>query len=225
VNDDPRELVREGYDVIASRYLAWNVADVQGSPADDHFVPRLLRTLQEGAHVLDLGCGNGVPRTRALTTRFVVVGVDLSWAQLSLAREHAPGALLVQADMSLLHLRPAAFDAAVALYSIIHVPREKHHGIFRRVAAWLRPGGLFVVSLGTTDVASEFDEDWLGAPMYWSSYDADTNIRLVWGAGFELIESRIIGQVEDGEDVDFQWIVARKPTARPRNVLCTASQP
>jgi len=209
VKDDPRRLVREGYDRIAPRYLAWNVENVKGSPAEDRFVPMLLRTLPVGGRVLDLGCGNGVPRTRALAACFHVIGADLSLAQLKLTRAHVPEAVLVRADMSRMHLRPASLDAVVAFYSIIHVPREDHGELFQRVAAWLRPGGAFLAVLGTEDLPASVEEDWLGAPMYWSGYDAATNLRLVQEAGFALIETEIATQLEDGQNVEFLWVFGR----------------
>lgn len=120
-----RRIVSQGYDRIAYRYLTWNIEDVKGSPAEYRFVPWLLRSLPPGAIVLDLGCGNGTPRTQALAARFRVIGVDLSWIQLSLARAHVPEAVFIQADMMHLNLQPNSLDAVVAFYSIIHVPRQK----------------------------------------------------------------------------------------------------
>ena len=205
-----RSVVWEGYDRIAYRYLSWNLEDVKGSPADDRFVPWLFDNFASGAVVLDLGCGNGTPRTQALATRFRVIGVDLSWVQLSLARAHVPEAVFIQADMMHLNIQPNSVDAVVAFYSIIHVPREDHPKLFRRIRKWLKPSGVFMAALGTEDTCAHFEEDWLGAPMCWSGYDAGTNRDLIRGAGFDLLQTDIVSQVEDGEDVDFLWILAKK---------------
>jgi ubiquinone/menaquinone biosynthesis C-methylase UbiE len=51
-----------------------------------------------------------------------MTGVDISAAQLALARQHVPNATLIQADMMALAFPPASFDAIVALYSLIHLP-------------------------------------------------------------------------------------------------------
>ncbi len=50
-------------------------------------------------------------------------------------------------------LPPASFDAVVALYSMAHLPRERHAALLARIAGWLRPGGLFLASLGAGDRA------------------------------------------------------------------------
>jgi len=45
---------------------------------------------------------------------------------------------------------------------------------------------LFVATIGARDAESEFEPDWLGAPMYWSGYDEATehgSVRDALGAG------------------------------------------
>ena len=56
------------------------------------------------------------------------------------------------------------------------------------------------------------EDDWLGAPMYFSAFDAATNRRLVQDAGLELLSADEITGDEDGVPVTFLWMVARKPT-------------
>ena len=92
-----------------------------------------------------------------------------------------------------------------------HVPRERHAELFEHIHSWLRPGGLFVASLGAADEPGDTEEDWLGVPMFFSHYDADTSRRLVKEAGFELASDEIVCQLEHGQECRFLWIVARKP--------------
>lgn len=48
--------------------------------------------------------------------------------------------------------------------------------------------------------------------MFWSGYDADTNRRLLREAGLELEEDAVVAQQEPGYgDVEFHWVLARKP--------------
>ena len=53
-----------------------------------------------------------------------------------------------------------------------------------------------------------FEEDWMGAPMYWSDFDSDTNKRLVEQAGLSIISAE---ETTDDPDDRFLWIVAEKP--------------
>jgi len=43
------------------------------------------------------------------------------------------------------------------------------------ILTWLRPNGLLVVTMGAVSEEAKFKQDWLGAPMYWSHFDAPTN--------------------------------------------------
>ncbi len=168
---DPKRLVREGYERAASEYEAWS-ARVDARPRS-HYLSVLNDLVGPGAKVLDLGCGTGLA-TSDLTKRFDVVGVDFSAACLERARRNAPRARYVQADITRVGIRPAAFDAVVAFYSLIHVPRDEQGGVFRQAAQWLRPGGAFVATLGSRDLPAGTNGDWRGVEMYWSSYDVQT---------------------------------------------------
>jgi SAM-dependent methyltransferase len=141
--------------------------------------------------------------------------VDLSGAQLALARRNAPAAALLQADMTRLHLLPASLDAVGAFYSLTHVPREQLGIVLGRVAEWLRPGGIFVATMGAGDSPAYVNEDWMGVPMFFSHFDSHTNLRLVIDAGFRIEEEAVVPEVEhDGREAAFLWVVARKSTTR-----------
>jgi hypothetical protein len=82
--------------------------------------------------------------------------------------------------------------------------------LLQAIASWLRPGGLLVAALGTRSIEADFNVDWLGAPMYWSSYDSQTNRRLVREAGLSIMEAREECADEFGQPVTFLWVIAEK---------------
>ena len=208
---NPKRLVAEGYDLIADTHAAW--ATRTRVAERERYAAVLLESLPDRASVLELGCGIGVPTTAALAARFRVTGVDISARQVELARARVPAAEFVQADMTELEFAEQTFDAVAAFYSIIHVPRREQARLFRSIAGWLRPGGLLVATMGAVgdvDDSGSVDEDWLGAPMYWSTFDAETNRALVSKAGFEIISATEETADEDGDPVTFLWVVARK---------------
>jgi hypothetical protein len=53
--------------------------------------------------------------------------------------------------------------------------------------------------------------------MYWSSFNAETNAQMLKAAGFDLIEEEVTNEDEDGNTVQFLWILARKRKAKERN--------
>jgi ubiquinone/menaquinone biosynthesis C-methylase UbiE len=208
MQDERKRGVAAGYDRISERYLLW-VARIEGDPRDRMLV-EFAQRLPDGARVLDLGCGPGVPSVKALAQRFDVVGVDISEAQIGSARENVPEATFIHGDFAEIELPEASFDGVAAFYSISHIPREEHARLFARIARWLVPGGLFLATLGATD-SPQWVGEWLGVPMFFSSYDADTNRALLSAAGFKLVLDEIVEMREPEGPVTFLWVIARKP--------------
>lgn len=158
----------------------------------------------------DIGCGAGVPCTRLLAEHGDVLGLDISNSQIELARKNVPNARFIKADMTTVELPPAGFDAVTAFYSIAHIPRSQHSTLFRRIATWLRPGGHFLAALGSGN-SHGIVENWLGAPMFFSSYDAPTNRRLLGETGLIVSVDETVTMYEPEGPATFQWVIATKP--------------
>lgn len=206
--EEPKRVVQRGYDQIAERHAQWAIHTRAKERA--RYTARLLAALPPGASLLELGCGVGGPTTQALAAQFRLTGVDISACSLELARRNVPQARFLQGDMAEIDLPPASFDAVAAFYSIIHVPRDEQPGLLGRVAEWLRPDGLFLAAFGTADEAVGFEPDWLGVPMYWSTYDSETTQRLVTSAGLSITSATLETADEDGVPVSFLWVEARR---------------
>jgi SAM-dependent methyltransferase len=208
---DPKRIVADGYDRMAERYLAWS--DLRPSPTRLHYLALALSLIPPGSDVLELGCGAGIPMTAALADGRAITGVDISATQLALARRNVPGAAFIQADMTALAFEPASFDAVVAFYSLTHVPRDEGADLIARIRRWLRPGGMFIASLGADDEPGDVERDWLGVDMYFSHFGAKANRRLVERSGFVIERAEVAVEPEDRHDARFLWIVARAPSA------------
>ena len=95
---DPKQIVADGYDRIAERYL-------EGSEhirveEREHYTELMLSSLPAGAAVLELGCGTGLPTTKRLAERFRLTGIDLSPRHVQLARRDVPRAAFIEGDMT-----------------------------------------------------------------------------------------------------------------------------
>jgi SAM-dependent methyltransferase len=150
--------------------------------------------------------------TVALAATRAVTGVDISRTQLEMARRNVPTATFIEADMTTLAFDPASFDAVVAFYSLTHVPRDEGAALLGRIRSWLRPGGLFLASMGADDEPGDVEADWLGVDMYFSHFGARANRRLVERAGLDVERSEIAIEPEDRHDARFLWVVARAPS-------------
>ena len=178
------------------------------------WLDRFNARLPDDATVLELGCGSGGPSTAYLAERYHLVGVDVSSGQIERARQEVPRATFLLADMRSVAFDAKSFDGIVALYSIIHVPRDEHHALFARMVTWLKPGGWLLACLGAAEDA-DWTGRWLGVPMFFSSFDADTNLRLLEAAGLsvEAHEVATLHEPEPEGDAHFLWALARRPVA------------
>ncbi len=173
-------------------------------------------SLPSGSRVLDLGCGAGLPTTIRLAERFRVTGVDISERQIARARWNVPNATFVHADMASVDFPPDAFDGVVAFFSIIHAPRDEHSSLLRAVACWLRLGGVFVAALGAGGAETDYEEDWMMAPMYWSGFRSEKNKQLVREAGLRLVKAEVETVEFDDEAETWLWVLAEKPQSPGR---------
>lgn len=110
-------------------------------------VKLFLRLAPTGERWLDLACGAG--RHLRLLTRAggPAVGLDLSAPLLRRAREAAPSALLVRADMRNLPFADAAFGGTASFFTsfgYFDAPEEDRR-VLREVRRVLRPGGVYLL--------------------------------------------------------------------------------
>jgi cyclopropane fatty-acyl-phospholipid synthase-like methyltransferase len=204
--DDPARIVAAGYDAVADRYAALE-GDAEWPRT--RWVADLAGRLPAGAAVLELGCGNGVPVARDLARLgFEVTGVDISPEQVGRAGNAVPEATFVVGDMVDVELPESRFAAALAIYAIDHVPRERHADVYRRIRRWLRPGGLLLVAIEDSDQPGVVSE-WLGAPNFFSTHEAGVERGLVERSGFEVLSAAVEAQWEHGHDVPYLWLLAR----------------
>jgi SAM-dependent methyltransferase len=112
--------------------------------------------------------------------------------------------------MMSLSFAAGSFDAVVALYSVIHLPRNEQENLILRVAAWIRPGGYFLLNVGTEDNPGYVDSDWLGSKMYWSGFGANVYRDMVRQAGFDDVDVEVIEHEEDGQLIPFLWMLVKK---------------
>jgi len=205
--DERKELVAAGYDDVAEEYARLERPG-QAWPRL-RLLRDLLARLQPDSTVLDLGCGNGVPALREIVRLHEGIGVDISKTQIDLAESNVPSAELLCADVMELQFPPRTFDAVVALYVLDHLPREEHAPLLAKLHRWLRPGGFVLFSIEPDDAPASVGE-WLGKPMFFSRFDAETTLRLVRNEGFTVLDSHNETQTEGATEVEFLWVLAKK---------------
>lgn len=132
--------VQAAYDAVAHAYHDKFRDELSGKPLDRGLLSAFTELAGAGT-IADVGCGPGHV-TRFLAARNVrVVGIDLSKAMISTAREHAPALAFVAGSMLQLPAADGAWSGIIALYSIIHLTVSQRAQACREFARVLRPGG------------------------------------------------------------------------------------
>ncbi|HEY7431548.1 MAG TPA: class I SAM-dependent methyltransferase [Streptosporangiaceae bacterium] len=148
----------------------------------------LIDRLKPGARVLDAGCGTGVPTTRQLTDAGAqVTGIDISPVMLELARRSVPEATFAEMDTLDISWELGEFDAVVAFFSLLMLPRAEIPQALTRLRDVLVPGGWLALGMVEADI-DDVPIPFLGAQVRVSGYIRDELRDVVTAAGFTVLE-------------------------------------
>lgn len=132
-----------GYEEVASVFIAGRGSD--SAETGVSVVADWSRTLPGGASVLDLGCGTGVPISRALLELgFQVYGVDASPTMVAAFRARFPTVPVQCAAVEESDFFGRTFDAIVAWGLFFLLDAEVQCRLIAKVAAVLPSGGKFL---------------------------------------------------------------------------------
>jgi SAM-dependent methyltransferase len=113
---------------------------------EEQILPLAAECLRGAGRVLDVGTGEGQIARRAIGAGAgLVVGVDPTWGQLTVARERGGGPVYARGAAASLPCRTGAFDAVVACLVFEHI--VEFAAAIAEVARVLRPGGRFLFFL------------------------------------------------------------------------------
>ena len=140
----------DGYDEHMRR-------NIEGA-SDFYAYTASLLPAENGARVLDLGCGTGLELEEyfRLNPEAEVTGIDLSEAMLRALKEKLPDRKisLIPGSYFDVPFGEKAYDAAVSVESLHHFPAEQKEALYRKLYAALKDDGCFVL----TDYFAESEE-------------------------------------------------------------------
>ncbi|HZD12091.1 MAG TPA: class I SAM-dependent methyltransferase, partial [Candidatus Binatus sp.] len=134
-----------------------------------------------------------------------------------LARVNVKEAQFALGDIAKLPFRGEVFDAICSFYAIIHVPRAEHVKLLTDFHRVLKPCGLVLLCLGAGDLPDNTG-NFLGASMFWSHFDCETNLRILKRIGIDILWS---GVVKDPVDVDASHLFVLGQKARTDKRMTT----
>jgi 2-polyprenyl-3-methyl-5-hydroxy-6-metoxy-1,4-benzoquinol methylase len=166
---------------------------------------KFTRLLPSDGHILDAGCGVGLPVSQFLVRKgFTVTGVDISSKMVELAKQNVPEASFYQKNIAALDFPDNAFDGIICVYTLWHIPRTEHGSIIRNFHRMLKDEGILVINTGIR--ASEGMSEFFGEPMLWSNNHPGETLNFVKNAGFSI---KFEGILKRGGEVQY-WIFAKK---------------
>ena len=204
--DNIQSMVEQSYDKVYKQYLC---LEKKKEWPRLKWLHKVLKMLNPGSSVLDLGCGSGDPVDIEILKNHKIIGVDISKNMIHLAQKNVPTGRFIHNDVSKQSFLPDSFHAVVAFYTLEHIPREEHTSLLQRIYTWLRPEGLLLFTIESQAYNNETG-NWLGEPMFFSCYDPVTMKKIVREAGFTILETDIEPQIEGDTEVSYLWILARK---------------
>lgn len=141
---DEYDLIADGYATDRDRHIG--VSEVTAFAA----------TLRRGARVLEIGCGTGIPLTRALLEGGCeVVAIDSSAEMIARFRWNLPQTPAHVASILACDFPPATFDGALAWGVLFHLSATDQARAIASVATVLTPGGRFLFTAGGDEGTTE----------------------------------------------------------------------
>ena len=172
-----------GYEGIAAEFLAGRGrAPSTGIGAKE--VREWARTLPKGAAVIDLGCGSGLPISRALVDEGVsLFAVDASPSMIHAFRQNFPGTPVMCESVldSFFFIR--RFDGVVAWGLMFLLLPDEQRRLIQRMADILQPGGRLLFTAAAEP--AEWEDAMTGLKS--RSLGAEEYRRLLAAAGLSVL--------------------------------------
>ena len=187
----------------------WQEGFTEGADPEyeEQILPLAAAHLAGATRVLDVGCGEGqVSRLATGIGAERVVGVDPTWAQLTVARDRGGPPAYGQADAAALPFAVASFDAVVACLVFEHIDAVDE--ALAEVGRVLTKGGRFLFFLNHPLLQTP-GSGWIDDRILEEQY---------WRIGPYLVEDRSLEEVE--KDVLIPFV--HRPLSRYVNAMAAA---
>lgn len=174
--------------------------------AEAQWLRRFARALPQGARVLDLGCGSGLPISGWLIDKgFQLTGLDFAPAMLDICRTRWPDGDWRLGDIRTLDL-PETFQGIIGWDSVFHLSPDEQRAALPVLARHLEPGGVLMVTVGHE--AGEVTGTVEGNTVYHASLAPAEYAQIL-----EANNLRLTGFLAEDPDCDFHTVLMARKAA------------
>ena len=170
---------------------------------EEQIIPLAAAHLGGSRRVLDVGCGEGQLSRLAASLGACVVGIDPTWAQLTVARSRGGAPMYAAASAHRLPFSDGRFDAVVACLVFEHITDTDT--AIAEVARVIEPGGRFVFFLNHPLLQTP-GSGWIDDHILMEQY---------WRIGPYLVEDTTLEEVD--KDVVLPFV--HRPLSRYVNAM------
>jgi len=143
------DLNKKAWDNLAENYDERKIHPISDT------LKKFIGHIPVKGHILDLGCGTGLPYTKYLVEKgFRVTGIDLSGEMVKLASRNIPEASFLQRSMTDMVFK-AEFDGVVSSFSMLLLSPDMFEDVAKRIHMALKNMGLLYLSLNEPPNLSE----------------------------------------------------------------------
>lgn len=210
--DEQARNTQESYDRVAAEYNEHIGDELDHKPLERQLLDRFAASVS--GRVCDLGCGPGHIAGYLRERGADVFGIDLSPGMVEQARQRNPGIPFEQGDMRALKLDDGALGGIVALYSIIHIPRQDVAGVLGELRRVMQPGGSLLIGFHQGEEVLRVEELWgKQVNLDFTFFTPTEMVGYLEAARFVIEE--IVERAPFAPEIEYQsqraYIFARKP--------------
>lgn len=170
---------RTSYNKIAKQWT-----DIRKHSFVSKLVVNFADKVKPNGHILDIGCGSGLPLTKYLSEKgFRVTGIDVAEEMIAIAKSSSiEKATFVHGDF-LDFDTTDKFDSILAWDSLWHFSKTEQASLYAKIGSMLRINGFFLFTHGNID--SEHVDTMMGEQFYYSAIAEQDILQQLTNNGFQ----------------------------------------